>query len=55
MLLSVDGSYVWMFREKKSGHIFKDQAAWPLKMGPISCLEMSVNKYQSMLRNMPEG
>ena len=28
--------------------------AWPLKMGPIGCLETSVTNYQSTLRKIPE-
>jgi hypothetical protein len=44
------------------GPIFKGQAvqeessctAWPLKMGPIGCLETSVTNYQSTLRNIAE-
>jgi hypothetical protein len=28
--------------------------SWPLKMGPISCPETSVNNYHSTLRNIPE-
>jgi hypothetical protein len=28
--------------------------AWPLKMGRICCVEMSVTNYQSTLRNIPE-
>jgi hypothetical protein len=43
------------------GPIFKGQAfqeksstVWPLKMGPIGCLETSVTNYQSTLRNVPE-
>jgi hypothetical protein len=27
---------------------------WPLKMGPIYCVETSVTKYQFTLRNVPE-
>jgi len=28
---------------------------WPLKMGPIVCLETLVTSYQSTLGNIPEG
>jgi len=30
----------------------KTWTAWPLKMGPIICLEMSVTNYKSMLRKI---
>jgi hypothetical protein len=43
------------FGKTISGYIFKDRTAWPLQMGPIVCPETSVNNYQSILHNVPEG
>jgi len=38
------------------GPIFRGQEfiSWPLKMGPIGCLETSVRNYNYTLRNVPE-
>jgi hypothetical protein len=51
-------------KSKKSFHLkgsrslswtsWPSRTSWPLKMGPIRCPETSVQKYNSMLRNIPE-
>jgi hypothetical protein len=46
------------FRDNLSGPIVMGKESnldpWPLKMGPIGCLETSVRSYQYSLRNDPE-
>jgi len=47
-----------MFREnvlaQSPGVSNSKKAAWPLKMGPICCLELSVTNYQPAPCNIPE-
>jgi hypothetical protein len=55
MLRSVYWGLVTDVSEQSIIHIVNGKAvAWPLKMGPIFCLDTSVNNYQSTLRNIPE-
>jgi hypothetical protein len=39
---------------KHIGPIFTGQESWPVKVGPIRCLETSVNNYHTTPRNIPE-
>jgi len=54
-LCSVDW---YLFTDVSAQHICpimqSKNNAWPLKMGPISCPETSLNNYQPRLRNVPE-
>ena len=50
ILCSLDWWIVTDVSEQSVGTIFKDQAAWHLKMGPTDYPETSVNNYRSKLR-----
>ena len=53
MLPSVDWELATDVSGQPADNIFKCQAAWPLKMGPIAgCPETSVASSQSTLRNI---
>jgi len=55
MLRSVDWELTTNVSGQPTDNIFKCQAAWLLKMGPISCCpETSVTNYQSTLSNIRE-
>jgi hypothetical protein len=54
--LEVDDNYAVMgyYAACRGNPILKDQESYPLKMGPIGCLEMSVMYYHCTLHNSPE-
>jgi len=48
------GIYVPKYRETSRTHLYSSWTPSSFKTGPLGCPEMSVNNYQSTLRNIQE-